>query len=37
VARHPDLKLSLDAGIGADARRKILGANRRLHSLVNGT
>lgn len=30
VARHPDLKLSLDAGIGADARRKILGANRRL-------
>jgi hypothetical protein len=34
VARHPDLKLSLDAGIGADARRKILGANRRLRSLA---
>jgi CRP-like cAMP-binding protein len=33
VAKHPDLKLSLDAGIGADARRKILGANRRLKSL----
>jgi CRP-like cAMP-binding protein len=33
VARHPGLKLSLDAGVGADARRKILGANRRLRSL----
>jgi CRP-like cAMP-binding protein len=33
VAKYPDLKLSLDAGIGADARRKILGANRRLRSL----
>jgi CRP-like cAMP-binding protein len=33
VARHPDLRMSLDAGIGADARRKILGANRRLHAL----
>ena len=37
VAKHPDLKLSLDAGIGADARRKILGANRRLRSLAGGT
>jgi hypothetical protein len=35
VARNPDLKLSLDAGIGADARRKILGANRRLRSLAH--
>ena len=35
VARYPDLKLSLDAGIGADARRKILGANRRLRSLAH--
>jgi CRP-like cAMP-binding protein len=33
VARHPDLRLSLDAGIGADARRKIISANRRLHAL----
>lgn len=33
VRRHPDLQLSLDAGIGADARRKILGANRRLRAL----
>jgi CRP-like cAMP-binding protein len=33
VAKHPDLRLSLDAGIGADARRKILGANRRLRAL----
>jgi CRP-like cAMP-binding protein len=33
VAKHPDLKLSLDAGIGADARRKIMGANRRLRAL----
>jgi CRP-like cAMP-binding protein len=33
VARHPDLRLSLDAGIGADARRKIMGANRRLRAL----
>jgi CRP-like cAMP-binding protein len=32
VAKHPDLRLSLDAGIGADARRKILGANRRLRA-----
>ena len=37
VARHPDLKLSLDAGIGADARRKILGANRRLRSMSGQT
>jgi CRP-like cAMP-binding protein len=35
VARYPDLKLSLDAGIGADARRKILGANRRLRTLAH--
>jgi CRP-like cAMP-binding protein len=33
VAKHSDLRLSLDAGIGADARRKILGANRRLRAL----
>jgi CRP-like cAMP-binding protein len=33
VAKHPDLRLSLDAGIGADARRKIVGANRRLSAL----
>jgi hypothetical protein len=32
VARCPDLRLSLDAGIGADARRKILGANRRIRN-----
>jgi CRP-like cAMP-binding protein len=34
VARHTDLMLSLDAGIGADARRKIVDANRRLRSLA---
>ncbi len=33
VAKHSDLRLSLDAGIGADARRKIVGANRRLRAL----
>jgi CRP-like cAMP-binding protein len=32
VAKHPDLRLSLDAGIGADARRKLVGANRRLRA-----
>lgn len=33
VSRHRDLRLSLDAGIGADARHKIISANRRLHAL----
>lgn len=33
VAKRPDLRLSLDAGIGADARRKIVGANHRLRAL----